>query len=84
MLPRCILGSPVKGGRANWRKILFLVLSRVCHWKAAEIRALWGEISGGSRKFEGGVQRGQLNRRGFTPPINYNVHLLTSIRARCC
>ena len=44
MLPRCILGSPVKGGRANWWKILFLVLSCVCHWKAAEIRALWDEM----------------------------------------
>ena len=38
-------------------------------------------ISGGSRKFERGVQRGLLNRRGFTTPINYNVRLHTSIRA---
>ena len=37
--------------------------------------------SGGSRKLERGVQRGQLNRRGFTTAINYNVCLLTSIRA---
>ena len=44
MLPRCILGSPVKGGRANWRKILSLVLSRIRRWKAGEIRALWDEM----------------------------------------
>ena len=37
--------------------------------------------SGRSRKFERGVHHGQLNRRGFTTPINYNVCLLTSIRA---
>ena len=36
--------------------------------------------SGRSRKFERG-QRSQLNRRGFTTPINYNVHLLTRVRA---
>ena len=30
---------------------------------------------------KGGVHRGQLNRPGFTTPINYNVRLLTSIRA---
>ena len=30
---------------------------------------------------KGGVHRGQLDRRGFTTPINYNGRLLTSIRA---
>ena len=48
-------------------------------------RNLYEEIryssSGGSRKFERGVHRGQLNRRGFGTPINYNVRLLTSIRS---
>ena len=28
-----------------------------------------------------GVQGSQLNRRGFTTPINYNARLLTIIRA---
>ena len=30
-------------------------------------------FSGGSRKFERGGQRGNLNGRGFTTPINYDV-----------
>ena len=38
-------------------------------------------LSGGCRKFERGVQGSQLNRRGLTTPINYNVRLLTTIRA---
>ena len=37
--------------------------------------------SGGFRKFERGVHRGQLNKHGITTPINYNVHLPMSIRA---
>ena len=37
--------------------------------------------SGGSRKLERGVHRGQLNRRDFTTPSNYNVRILTSIHA---
>ena len=37
--------------------------------------------SGRSRKFGRGVHCVQLNRRGFTTPINYNIRLLTSIRA---
>ena len=42
---------------------------------------IWACVcSGGSGKFERGVHRGQLSRRGFTAPINYNVCLLTSIR----
>ena len=38
-------------------------------------------VSGGSRNFERGVQRGQLTRRGFTTPINLGMRLLTSVHA---
>ena len=38
-------------------------------------------ISGGSRNFERGVQRGQLTGRGFTTPINLGIRLLMVIRA---
>ena len=47
-----------------------------------KLQFVWDStISGRSRNFEKGVQRGQLNGRGFTTPINYNVCLVTSIRA---
>ena len=31
-----------------------------------------------------GVQRGQLNRRGFTTPVNCNVRLLTETKQKKC
>ena len=49
-------------------------------WKDSNDKPSASRSSGGSRKFERGVHSSQLNRRGFTTPINYNVHLLASIR----
>ena len=58
-----------------------LSLGTGCHQQAktvenAEVRDL---LSGESRKFERGVQGDQLNRRGLTTPVNYNVCLLTCV-----
>ena len=47
----------------------------------ATIQYLNAQRSGGSRKFERGVQRSQLNRCVLTTPINYDVSLSTSRRA---
>ena len=44
MLPRCILATPVRGGRTHWREVLKLVQSRIRRWKAGEIGELWSAM----------------------------------------
>ena len=44
MLPRCILASPVRGGRSHYRETLELVRGRICRWKAGEFTDLWADV----------------------------------------
>ena len=68
MLPRCILGSPVRGGRSSWRKILSLVLSRIRRWRAGEIGALWDEMLTENSK----LVRKYEARKGATESFRYS------------
>ena len=44
MLPRCILASPVRGGRSHYRETLELVRGRICRLKAGEFMDLWADV----------------------------------------
>ena len=44
MLPRCILASPVRGGRSHYRETLELVRRRIRRWKAGEFTDLWSDV----------------------------------------
>lgn len=44
MLPRCILTSPFRGGRTQWRVTQNLVKSRIRRWLAGEFFDLWDEV----------------------------------------
>ena len=44
MLPRCVLGNPVRGGQSNWWNNLSLIRSRIRRWKADEVCELWNEM----------------------------------------
>ena len=62
----------------------FALLSFLCNLLRTSARPVYSRrtgSNGGCRRFERGVQRNQLNKCSFTTPINYNVHLLTNIRA---
>ena len=43
MLPRCVLSSPVNGGRTHWREVQRLVKSRIQRFQAGEFSDLWSE-----------------------------------------
>ena len=44
MLPRCVLASPVRGGRTHWRNTVKLVKSCIRRWRAGDYRALWADM----------------------------------------
>ena len=44
MLPRCILASPVRGGRSHWRQTLETVRRRIRRWKAGDFIGLWSDV----------------------------------------
>ena len=44
MLPRCVLASPVRGGRTHWRNTVKLVRSRIRRWRAGDYCALWADM----------------------------------------
>ena len=44
MLPRCVLGNPVRGGQSNWRNTLSMIRPRIRRWKADEVCELWNEM----------------------------------------
>jgi len=37
MLPRCILSSPIRGGRTHWRESLKLVRLHIRNWREGDI-----------------------------------------------
>ena len=43
MLPRCILSSPIRGGRTPWRETLKLVRLRIRKWREGDILDLWAK-----------------------------------------
>ena len=43
MLPRCILSSPVRGGRTHWQDTLKLVRLRIRNWREGDILDLWAK-----------------------------------------
>ena len=43
MLPRCILSSPIRGGRTHWRETLKLVRLHIRKWRDGDILYLWAK-----------------------------------------
>ena len=51
MLPRCVLASPVNGGRTHWREVQRLVKTRIQRFQAGEVSELWSEALVESDKY---------------------------------
>lgn len=73
MLPRCVLSSPVNGGRTHWREVQRLVKTRIQRFQAGDFSELWSEAL---------VESGKYSRKRNPKKSSISLSKINASRAR--